>query len=75
MAFSAVPPRHGASIWCCPHRFTGPPMSNSSATSQQTSLSSAELGEHEATRGVVTAVLFGAGLWCAMIGVLSWALN
>jgi hypothetical protein len=50
-------------------------MSNSPATSQQNSLSATELGEHEATRGVVTAVLFGAGLWCAMIGVLNWALS
>ena len=50
-------------------------MSNSSTASQPSSVSSTELGEHDATRGVVTAVLFGAGLWCAMIGVLNWALN
>ena len=45
-------------------------MPTSSATSQQ---SSAKLAEHDATRGVLNAVLAGAALWCAMVAMLNWA--
>jgi hypothetical protein len=49
-------------------------MSTPSAASQPDPLSSIDFREHDATRGVVTSALFGATLWCLMIGVLSWTL-
>jgi hypothetical protein len=45
-------------------------MSTSSATPHQ---SSASVAEHDATRGVLNAVVVGAALWCAMIAAFNWA--
>ena len=47
-------------------------MSTSSNPSERLS---AQTAGHDATRGVLNAVIAGAALWSAMIAVLNWALG
>lgn len=47
-------------------------MSTSSTPSEPASVQAAE---HDATRGVLNAVVAGAALWSAMIAALNWALG